>query len=326
MQRTIITALATADALGKPFESEKGRDRDRYAWCHDPNNTFLGVDNDTRAAEYGLGEAGRKPGAWTDDTQMSVALAQSLIACGGYDPRDAFARYQAWYRGEGFGGRARGTGGTIRKALETGAPVSMREGGQYVGNGTAMRVAPIGVWYRDDMPGLIAAARADARLTHDSPEAEAGSVAVAVAIAAGTRCNSSEVGSGHRVLRDVLDALASCGDKYVSLKYTTVFARLELAGAIARRCNSAMVAMTSFGNGGSVMDTVATAFLAGNNAEEFDECVCDAIEHGGDTDTRAAIAAAIRMARGDVTIPDRWRDVEMRDELLAIDERLWSRS
>ena len=255
---------------------------------------------------------------------MSVALAQSLIACGGYDPRDAFARYQAWYRGEGFGGRARGTGGTIRKALETGAPVSMREGGQYVGNGTAMRVAPIGVWYRDDMPGLIAAARADARLTHDSPEAEAGSVAVAAAIAASTRRNAGEVSVGWRVWKDVFAALEHGGSKFVSLRYTAMYSALN--GAFGNRDRPSSAIYSRFGDGGYVVDTVATAMLTGNRAHDFDECVCDAIEHGGDTDTRAAIAAAIRMARGDVTIPDRWRDVEMRDELLAIDERLWSRS
>lgn len=41
MQPTIITALATGDALGKPFENVKHIDRERYAWCHDPNGTFL---------------------------------------------------------------------------------------------------------------------------------------------------------------------------------------------------------------------------------------------------------------------------------------------
>lgn len=325
MQPTIITALATGDALGKPFESVKGIDHERHAWCHDPDGTFLPVTDDTRAEEYGLGEDGRKAGAWTDDTQMAVALAQSLIACNGYSAADAFERYQAWYRGEGFGGRARGTGGTIRRALETGAPVSMREGGQYVGNGTAMRVAPIGVWYRDDLPGLIAAARADARLTHDSPEAEAGSVAVAVAIAVGTRRAESGFSFGAAVWRDVHAALEVQSGKYAGLKFTAVYAAIKHAHSIASLRSYASVCMKSFGDGGYVVDTVATAMLAGNQSDDLDECVCDAIEHGGDADTRAAIAAAIRMARGDVVIPDRWRDVEKRDELLAIDERLWRR-
>jgi ADP-ribosyl-[dinitrogen reductase] hydrolase len=325
MQPTIITALATGDALGKPFENVKGIDRERHAWCHNPDGTFLPVTDDTRAEEYGLGEDGRKAGAWTDDTQMAVALAQSLIACNGYSAADAFERYQAWYRGEGFGGRARGTGGTIRKALETGVPVSMREGCQYVGNGTAMRVAPIGVWYRNNMNGLVAAARADARLTHDSPEAEAGSVAVAVAIAVGTRRAEHSIPFGAAVWREVLTVLEAQSSKYAGLKFTAVYAAIKHAHSLANLRSSAPVSMKSFGDGGYVVDTVATAMLAGNRSDDFDECVCDAIEHGGDTDTRAAIAAAIRMARGDEAIPDRWRNVEKRDELLAIDERLWRR-
>jgi ADP-ribosyl-[dinitrogen reductase] hydrolase len=134
--RHVLTALATADALGKPFEQSRD-DRARYSWCHDPDNTFLACDDGGR--QFGLGPDGEKAGAFTDDTQMAVALAQSLLACGGFDAEHARGEYTEWYRGAGFGGRARGTGGTIRTALETGAPVDLRAGGQYVGNGAAMR-------------------------------------------------------------------------------------------------------------------------------------------------------------------------------------------
>lgn len=319
--RTILTALGTADALGKPFEQSRD-DRARYDWCHDPDNTFLACDDGER--QFGLGPDGEKPGAFTDDTQMAVALAQSLVACGGFDADDVRRRYTAWYRGEGFGGRARGTGGTIRTALETGAPVDLRAGGQYVGNGAAMRVAPIGVWYRDDLNGLIAAARADARLTHDSPEAEAGSVAVAVAIASALREEDGDV------LHDVLTALARPDDdKYHSLRFTAVYASLRAAQASRDRNAPATVAMyrLGFDSTGNVVDTVATAMVAsvGVYEQTFEEAVCDAIEFGGDTDTRAAIAAAIHAAREGSTIPARWHGVEAREELLALDARLWGR-
>ena len=311
----IITALATGDALGKPFENCKRDDVEMRAWFHDPNNTFLACSSVHRGHDFDLGPAGEVAGASTDDTQMAVALGRSLLECGEYDPANAWLHYRSWFRGEGFGGRARGVGGTIRKALETDAPVDLRAGGVYVGNGGAMRVAPIGVYYRNDLVALLKAARADARLTHDSPEAEAGSVAVAVAIASSIKHGGVE-NACHLVWKDVLAALRS-----EELRHTATFAK------IAHARTASVFGTTAHGAGigtmGVVADTVASALLTGNSADDFEECVCNAIEHAGDTDTRAAIAAAIRMARGDCAIPERWHGVELREELLELDARLW---
>lgn len=317
MHPTILTALATADALGKPFECSKHDDAELRAWFHDPNNTFLACSSVHRGHDFDLGPAGELAGAFTDNTQMAVALARSLLHCGGYDPSVAWAHYRAWWHGEGFGGRARGVGGTIRKALETNAPVDLRAGGQYVGNGGAMRVAPIGVYYRNDRAALLKAARADARLTHDSTEAEAGSVAVAVAIAASIAHGAEDQESApFFVWKAVLHAL-----REEKLHHTATFAK------IAHACTASELGVTArgarIGTMGFVADTVASALLAGNSTDDFDECVCDAILDAGDTDTRAAIAAAIRMARGDCTIPERWHGVEAREELLELDARLW---
>ncbi|MDA0745626.1 MAG: ADP-ribosylglycohydrolase family protein, partial [bacterium] len=38
------------------------------------------------------------PGAWTDDTSMALCLAESLIACEGFDPEDQMKRYLRWFR------------------------------------------------------------------------------------------------------------------------------------------------------------------------------------------------------------------------------------
>lgn len=317
MQPTILTALATADALGKPFECAKHDDPELRAWFHDPANTFLPCSSVHRGFDFDLGPAGEVAGAWTDDTQMAVALARSLLDFGGYDPSVAWAHYREWWIGNGFGGRARGVGGTIRKALETNAPVDLRAGGVYVGNGGAMRVAPIGVYYRSHRAALLKAARADARLTHDSPEAEAGSVAVAVAIAASIAHGAEDRESApFFVWKAVLHAL-----REESLHHTATFAKI----AHARTASAPGIDARGAGIGtmGFVADTVASALLVGNSADSFDECVCDAIQHAGDTDTRAAIAAAIRMARGDCEIPARWHGVELREELLELDARLW---
>src|SRR5690349_17582820 len=59
------------------------------------------------------------PGQWTDDTSMALCLAESLIECQGYNPRDQIERYLRWYR-EGHlssTGSCFDIGNTTRSAL-----------------------------------------------------------------------------------------------------------------------------------------------------------------------------------------------------------------
>ena len=46
----------------------------------------------------GGGPFGLEPGQWTDDTSMALCLAESLIECGGFEPRDQLERYVRWWR------------------------------------------------------------------------------------------------------------------------------------------------------------------------------------------------------------------------------------
>ncbi|WP_157531956.1 MULTISPECIES: ADP-ribosylglycohydrolase family protein [unclassified Kitasatospora] len=55
------------------------------------------------------------------------------------------------------------------------------------GNGAAMRVAPLGAWFADDLDRVVEQARLSALVTHFNPEAVAGAVAVAVAAALAVR-------------------------------------------------------------------------------------------------------------------------------------------
>src|SRR6185369_481024 len=57
-------------------------------------------------------------------------------------------------------------------------------GGQgSMGNGSAMRVAPLGAYFADDLERVVAEARASSCVTHVHPEGLAGAVAVALAAA-----------------------------------------------------------------------------------------------------------------------------------------------
>jgi ADP-ribosyl-[dinitrogen reductase] hydrolase len=75
-----LLGLAVGDAVGTAVEFQ-------YPGSFEPLTDMIG------------GGAFRLlPGQWTDDTSMSLCLAESLIECGGYSPTDQAARYCRWYK------------------------------------------------------------------------------------------------------------------------------------------------------------------------------------------------------------------------------------
>src|SRR5690349_1805383 len=164
-----LLGLALGDALGAPFE---GGPLERLLW---------------RA----IGTTPTGDMRWTDDTQMSLDVAASLIARGGVDPDDLAARFAAGYRwSRGYGQSA----AKVLKRIARGADWRVanrsvfRDGS--LGNGGAMRAPPIGLWCATRRELLVDAARDCARITHAHPLGLEGAVAIAVATAeafAGTR-------------------------------------------------------------------------------------------------------------------------------------------
>jgi ADP-ribosyl-[dinitrogen reductase] hydrolase len=129
--RGALLGLAAGDALGTTLEFS-------------PPGTFDPIDE-----MIGRGVFDLEPGQWTDDTSMALCLAESLIECNGFDARDQLHRYLRWYR-EGHlssTGRAFDVGGATRRALEKFERTGIVGGEthpQSAGNGSSMRLAPIG--------------------------------------------------------------------------------------------------------------------------------------------------------------------------------------
>ena len=68
--RGALLGLAAGDALGATLEFKRP-------------GTFAPITDIVGGGPFGL-----KPGQWTDDTSMALCLAESLIACRGFDPVD----------------------------------------------------------------------------------------------------------------------------------------------------------------------------------------------------------------------------------------------
>jgi ADP-ribosylglycohydrolase len=135
--RGCLLGLAVGDALGTTLEFK-------------PPGTFEPITDMMGGGPFGL-----LPGQWTDDTSMALCLAESLIACRGFDPVDQLTRYCRWYR-EGHlssTGRCFDIGNTVRAAVErfgrTGEPYPGPTDPRSAGNGSLMRLAPVPLFFAE---------------------------------------------------------------------------------------------------------------------------------------------------------------------------------
>ena len=197
---------------------------------------------------------------YTDDTVMTVAVADALLEWNGKDI-DAFKEFlvdkmHAWGKmipDAGYGGRF----------LTWVLGDSRLPYGSY-GNGSAMRVSPV-AWYADTLEETKALATASAEVTHNHPEGVKGAVAVAGAIFL------ARVGKNKEAIRAFLS-------DYYRLNFTLDEIRAEYD--FDETCQ------------GSVPQALV-AFLEGDS---FEDVIRTAVSVGGDSDTIAAIAGSIAEA------------------------------
>ncbi len=105
---------------------------------------------------------------FTDDTVLTVALADSLLS--GIPYVEKLKEYFRRYPDAGFGGR-----------FHLWARSDSMEPYFSFGNGSAMRVSPVG-WYFNDLSTVLSEARRSAAVTHNHPEGIKGAQATAAAI------------------------------------------------------------------------------------------------------------------------------------------------
>ncbi|MGH7465898.1 MAG: ADP-ribosylglycohydrolase family protein [Longimicrobiales bacterium] len=157
--RGALLGLAAGDALGVTLE-----------FCEP--GTFQPIDDMIGGGPFDL-----PPGCWTDDTSMALCLAESLIACNGFDARDQMQRYVRWWRDGHLSsiGRCFDIGNTVRASLarfeRAGNPLAGSPAADSAGNGSIMRLAPVPVFYRDSPREAIGYAAHSSRTTHAVHEA-----------------------------------------------------------------------------------------------------------------------------------------------------------
>lgn len=221
------------------------------------------------------------PGQPTDDSELALALARSILRHGGFQVDAVAEAYQVWLASEPFD-----CGLTIRRAL------AGRLDPDSQANGALMRVSPLGILGAGrPVPTVDDWVRQDTALTHVHPVcAEAGVLlvrAMALAIAEGP-----EPAVLFSAIEDWAEELC-------------VAPILKAAIGEARSARNADFAR----HPGWVVVSFHNALWQLRHAENLEEALVDTVAQGGDTDTHAAIAGALLGAvHGADQIPTRWRE------------------
>jgi ADP-ribosyl-[dinitrogen reductase] hydrolase len=283
-----LLGMAIGDALGMPVAGwSAGRIRERFGQIDDYHHRVFPDGAEIKAGEF------------TDESEVALCIVESFTANQGtLDPDNIGARLGFLAAGES----KRWMGDATLAALARSAgtlvyQVPLDEDGPATGD-VAARGIPIGLIHAIgplNAPQLRADAELVTRLTHGSPLAIAAvtAVAFAVQLAARREPPSSE--------------WAAQTAEFIGVG--TVAEYLTAAASLVSAGESATTAISRLGTGPEAAPVVASALYAAMSAATFEDAVFTAVNAGGATDARAAIAGAIAgAALGAGGIPQRLID------------------
>jgi poly(ADP-ribose) glycohydrolase ARH3 len=287
-----MLGLATGDALGAPYE---GGLPERLVW------RIIGRTSDGCLR-------------WTDDTQMALDLAESLLNEDGVRPHALAKRFASSYRwSRGYGpGAAR-----VLKRIRRGEPWESAAKAVYAegsyGNGAAMRAPVLALFFARDRNELIAAARTSAQVTHAHPLGVEGAVLIALAAHALLEGRPSA---------EILDIVrAECTSLELSERMNTVASWLE-----SEETPSARDVAAKLGNGMTAPTSCPTAlYIALRHVNTSFEAMMEfIISCRGDVDTIGAMAGALwGILNGSERLPQ--VRLEAREMLVDVATRMFQR-
>ncbi|WP_135666988.1 ADP-ribosylglycohydrolase family protein [Halorhabdus rudnickae] len=292
----ILLGLACGDALGRPVEFKSA---EQITSQHGEVTEMLAD-----------GSHGKPAGTVTDDTEMALCIARSLVEIECFDGQDIADRFLEWFESDPFD-----IGLMTADALrEYSRGTDWRSVGQEVwqhraegsnaGNGSVMRCAPYAIAFADEPETLQRVSKQSSAITHYDPRCRYGCVILNATIAGYLRGEEDPLA----------DALAKVdGDTPNELVETL-------------RLVPDLIDETDLETSGYVVHTLQTALYDAMTADSAEEAIVSAVNRGGDTDTIGAVAGAVAGARfGKEALPDRWLEpLEYREDLSLLARTLAS--
>ena len=256
-----LLGLAVGDAVGGPYEGLTSADI--YFQFGTPETIVRNPSGDTLY--------------YTDDTEMMIGVAETLVECGRIEEdRLVRAFVENYHPDRGYGQGARKVLNAMARGKDWRTVAATHLPGGSFGNGAAMRVAPVGLLFRDRPDELWEQARLSALPTHTHPVGIEGAQLLAAAVAHASRATEFDRKTFYREL----SALA-----------TTEEFRWALGVAAELKPGDAVSALGSTLHAHRSVVTAMACFAATPTDYEF--AIGRAISLGDDTDTVAAMTGAL---------------------------------
>lgn len=273
-----LVGSAVGDALGAPFE---------FGPAGAFSARFPVPARGARTEMCGGGALGWAPGEFTDDTQMALLVAESLLENDGLDEADLFGRFVRWAQAE-----PPDIDHQTRAVLRSGRPwdVAAAEhfgtSGRAAGNGSLMRAAPAAIWFsRFGTSATVDAARRISALTHGDPA----------------------TGEGCAIFAELMRVALHGGDPLAAVPTALSLVAEEHRERWAAVLAPSWTPADATESNGAVWPTLGSAVWAMRNGRDFAEVLRLVVDLGGDTDTVACVAGGLAGAVfGMGGMPMRW--------------------
>ena len=296
-----LVGTAVGDAIGSGFEWQRAAELQAIEWAADRRELLT----------------------YTDDTHMMIGTAESLVQKEGFDGEHMAHVFIRNYEMEPWRGYGPGPPNVFRM-IRAGedwnkAAEKLYHGGSY-GNGAAMRIAPVAVFYHNNLTMLREVAFRSSQITHSHVLGKEGAVLQAYAIALAVGLEPGKLFDSQGFLSR-LDEL---------IQHETYRKKLENLTTLLGEGDKANV-VAELGNTVEAFNSVPTSIYSFvSHPDSFREAILFAVNLGGDTDTIAAMAGAISGAYlGVEAVPNKWRlKLENRlyiEELAAVLYDIWVR-
>ena len=269
--------------------------------------------------ELGEAEIGDRlaAGQWTEDVQLTLALAEALLAENGAFIPEAWAHSLVrWINGEP---RSPGVS-TLQAAIQlrtSGVEWDEAADPEGAGCGAAARVAPVALLFAQNPKQRAAAAITQAQVTHEHPDAQAAAFAIAEAIALLLPVTPTDLAewNGLSFLAELILRVESQSPRFAEFAHCLKLARTLLEDQVEFG-----TAVRVLGTSGWSREAVPCAlFCLAHSPQDLEALLVQTVAHAsGSTEAIAAVVGALAGAmHGLDAVPMRWRaGVEEAQEIL----------